>query len=392
MSEFRRAGGRSPQRPLRTRTDWRGKWDRLVADSTREVRPETLPFPTDSQKDLLKAALLPADQAGPAWRRWKARGLRLQTVEDASFRLFGRLWANRDAAGIEPEDLGLLKGVYRQSFADNVAKLTAALNATKILVDAGVPLLFFKGAALIATCDETLGLRRIADVDVLVAEREAGRAAALLTAAGCSATYDTAHGHSWHCTTPEGYSIDLHWWAFKPAGDDSAIFETARETELLGRRVLVPSAAESLVVTIANAFWINGAPLRWIADSLLLFRNGPIDWNTVLQRAHRPGLIPGLTAGLDYLAREFGAPVPASVLDDLRRRPITWQARSAHWAVTHGILPELTQLEVRRAQRLHRGRTDRNAVVQTARLAVRSSAVLAIRGASGLSQRANSGS
>lgn len=361
--------------------DWRGKWERLVADGKRQVLPETLPFPTDAQLDLLKAALLPADEAAPAWRRWKARGLTLDTVGDASFRLLGRLWTNREAAAIGPEDLGLLKGVYRQSFADNVAKLTAALDATEILAGAEIPVLFFKGAALIATCDSSLGQRRIADVDILIPEPEAERAAGVLLAAGYKATYESSHGHSWHCTTPEGYEIDLHWWAFKPAGDDSAMFETAESATLLGRQVQVPSATESLLVAIANAFWREGPPLRWIADSLLIFRTGPIDWNVVLERANRPGVLPALSVALDYLSREFGLQVPDFVTDDLRKRPVSWQARAAFWGVTTGALPGWVEFESYRAHRLHNPTTrpHHGGGLRTARAAIRSVALLVLR-------------
>lgn len=368
-------------------TDWRGKWERLIADSKRVVEPEKLPFPTDAQLDLLRAALLPADQAAPAWWRWKNRGLRLETVGDASFRLFHRLWANREAAAIEAEDRALLKGVYRRSFADNVSKLTAALDAAQILVDAGIAVLFIKGAALIATCDATLGLRRMGDVDILVPEGEAERAADLLTAAGCQGSYQTYRAayesrvHSWDCTTPAGFGIDLHWRAFKPAGDDSTMFETAQEATLLGRRVLVPSATESLLVAIANAFWRDGPPMRWIADSLLLLQTGSIDWDVVLQRAERPGVMPGLTAGLDYLAREFGAPVPAAVLDELLRRRLSWQARVAYWAASNGTLPNLVEFEAYRAHchRYPAQRFNRSVVHRTTRAVVRSAALLTLR-------------
>lgn len=152
------------------------------------------------------------------------------------------------------------------------------------------------------------------------------------------ATYEISQGHSWQCTTPNGYGIDLHWWAFKPAGDDSSMFETARIADLLGRKVLVPSPTENLLVTVANAFWIYGTPMRWIADSLLILRTGTIEWDTVLQRADRPGLLPGLSVGLAYLAREFDAPGPlryctscpegesvgGHVAPTGRRQPATW--------------------------------------------------------------------
>ncbi len=236
------------------------------------AKPEQLPFPTAAQMDLLKAALLPAEHAAPAWRRWKARGVQLRTADAASYRIFSPLWANRDAAAVGAEDRPLLKGVYRAALANNAVVLASALDATQILAEAGIPVVFFKGAAMIAIASDGLGLRRIADVDVLIAETDVVRSVALLTAAGLRPKPGYEAGpliginHAWACTGPNDSELDVHWWAFKTAGDDRVVFETAREATLLGRPVLIPSATETLVTAVANGFARHPAsPLRWIA-------------------------------------------------------------------------------------------------------------------------------
>jgi hypothetical protein len=341
--------------------DFHAKWNRLREDgiaassparSQSEKQPvgdQQPPFPTDAQLDLLKAALLPADQAAPAWRRWKARGLRFETVDQASARLCSQLWTNRDAAGIDASDLPLIKGVYRQVLSRNAVVLADALAATTVLTEAGVPVLFIKGAAMIAMADGPLGLRRITDVDVLIPEADAQRAFTLLTNAGCSAksgleVIGASHGVAF--VSPSGCELDVHWWAFKTAGDDRGMFDTAREATLLDRRVLIPSATECLISSVANAFNpYNGAPLRWIADAMLIFQIAvdEIDWDALLERAQRPGLTLSLAGGLDYLTGEFEAPVPAYVLAELRRRRVNWRERASyramisnrHWAAVN---------------------------------------------------------
>jgi hypothetical protein len=329
------------------------------------VPREQLPFPTEAQLDLLKAALLAADEAAPAWRRWKARGLQLKTVDEDSGRMFSQLWINRDAAGVDEEDRALLKGVYRQALANNAVTVGGALDALQPLLDAGIPLLFFKGAAMIAIAGGRLGLRRIIDVDVLVPEADAERAVAILVAAGHVAKPNQPPApfgryQAWASQSPDGAEIDLHWWAFKAAGDDSVMFETARPATLLGRSVQIPSATECLVCAVGAAFSGRppGAPLRWIADAMLLFEleGSAIDWHVLLERARRPGLALGLSRGLEFLAREFGAPVPPEVLAELRRRPTTWRERGAHWAIVNDPrvgVAVLYQLEQHRARRLH---------------------------------------
>ncbi len=350
---------RSPRRSLMDDNSMLAKWNGLL-DRIRFPARER-PFPTDAHLDLLKAALLPAEHAEPAWRRWKDRGHQLQTVYGASVRLFPQLWANRDAAGIGAEDLPLLKGAYRQVLADNSVKLRAALGATRPLVETGIPVLFLTGAAMISIADGRLGLRPIRDVDVLVPEPDAERAVALLLDAGHEAHSGPARlgaSHSWSCSDANGTELDVHWWAFTTAGNDSGIFESAQEATLLGRPVLIPSATDCLVAAVANAFSGCGSPLRWIADSMLLFQFSidTIDWDVFLERARRPGLTLGLAAGLDFLAQEFSAPVPDYVIDELRRRPVSWRGHAAHWvAVTRPpgsvlLLSHMVRLSARRPE------------------------------------------
>lgn len=324
-----------------------------------------MPFPTGAQLDLVKAAVLPADAAAPAWRRWKARGIPLEAVDYASGRLFSHLWTNRVAAGVGAEDLPLLKGIYRQTLANNAVTLDGAFEITRPLVDAGIPVLFIKGSAIIAIAgSHRLGLRRIVDADILVPEADAERAMAIVRAAGHQAKapeYGLAieTQHAWTCRASNGSELDLHWWAFKTAGDDRSMFETARSSTLIGRSVLIPSATEVLVTAVAQAF--SGAPartpLRWIADAMLLFdlEAELIDWDTLLRRSRRPGLTLGLSAGLEFLASEFDAPVPAEVLSELRRRSVSLRERGAHLAACHDLRRVgrlLFQLELHRTRRL----------------------------------------
>ncbi len=381
--------------------EWRAKWNRLLEQSRRRGNPETSPFPTAAQLDLLKAALLPADQAAPAWRRWKARGLELETADSDSIRMLSQLWTNRAAAGIGADDLPLIKGVYRKAFASNAVSLRAAIGATELLATADVPALLLKGAALLASTQQ-LGLRLIGDVDVLVPEADARRTIDVLSGAGYTGVEPSRPvgvTHAWACWTPDrARQIDVHWWAFKTAGDDTAMFETAEPARLFGRQVLVPSATDMLLTIVANAFPGAGAPLRWIADAMVISQIGSIDWDVVLERTRRPGLTLNTAAGLEFLSREFGMPVPPHVIAELRGRRVHWVERAAHWAVVNdpgfgrGLLD---QAERYRARRLHpvgevprdfvghlaqiRRQRRRDVVRRAPRTALRTAAVLAIR-------------
>jgi hypothetical protein len=340
--------------------EFRAKWNRLNDFSEGIQQPADLShsvFPDDAQLDLIKAAMLPAAEAAPAWRRWKERGIPLETVDLASRRLFSQLFTNRSAAGIDTEDLPLLKAVYQGTLARNTLILRAALEAARVLTDADISVLFIKGAATIAISGGRPGLRTIADVDVLVPETEAERAVTLLRAAGYMPQCDTPIGqnHGFSVKRSDGAALDLHWWAFKTAGDDRGIFDTAREATILNHTVLIPSATDCLAMTVANAFRNMGSPLRWISDAILVFaiEGDKIDWDLLLERAKRRGLTAGLAAGLDFLTREFGIPVPVQVLTCLRGQRLGWLERTAHWAAvtkprSAGMIEALELLRARR--------------------------------------------
>jgi hypothetical protein len=378
--------------------EFRAKWNRLIESSDPTQQSVDLatiqsvdllygPFPNAAQLDLLRAALLPPEQAAPAWRRWKGSGRALQTVDGASARMLPQLWANRVAAGIDTDDLSLLKAVYRQTLARNTVILRAALEAAQVLTDAGVPILFIKGAATIAMSGRSLGLRPIADVDVLVPEADAERAVNLLMSAGYTAEsyppIGVSHGFTLKRADGYGSQLDLHWWAFKTAGDDRPMFDTAREATILNRRVLIPSATDCLAMAVANAFRRYGAPLRWISDAVSIFEthSDALDWNMLLERARRPGLTPGLATGLDFLAREFAAPVPPYVLSALRGRPLSWQERAAHWAAVTipGSSTVLEQLELQRARHLYYRIAWSRHFFDSSKIAVRAGLVRSIR-------------
>ena len=122
------------------------------------------------------------------------------------------------------------------ALASNAVTLNAAFETTQPLIEAGIPVVFIKGAAMIAAAGGRLGLRRIVDVDVIVPEADAQRAVTALTAAGyqgeCPAGLPPAFvlHHAWTCIAPNESELDLHWWAYKrPATTDACSKQPDRQ-------------------------------------------------------------------------------------------------------------------------------------------------------------------
>lgn len=142
-----------------------------------------------------------------------------------------------------------------------------------------------------------------------------------------------------------------------------------------------------------------GAPrLRWISDAVVLLGQAEIDWEYLLERTKRSGLTLSLASGLGFLYREFDAPIPAYVLDELSGRRVNWSERAAFWVAVHRppvgatVVTEWDRHRARRSQgdaamppdflwRMAQlsGRPRRDVVRRALRTVIRAAAVLAIR-------------
>jgi len=112
--------------------------------------------------------------------------------------------------------------------------------------------------------------------------------------------------------------IDLHCGVFHFSRRlrelDASLWENARPASLAGRPVLVPSPADSVVISIAHGV-ISGDG-DWVMD--LGYRVGAcqVDWDRVIHVSDRRGLVPPVLSGLTY-AKALGVDIPGSVLDHL---------------------------------------------------------------------------
>ncbi|HUB76957.1 MAG TPA: nucleotidyltransferase family protein [Solirubrobacteraceae bacterium] len=288
------------------------------------MRADERSWPTARQRELIIAATAPGERAAEAWQRW-LRGGDLLDIDQPSYRLLPLLWRNRTAAGIAAEHLALLRGCYRQSLWSVHRTLAAGMTAVDSLDAAGVPVMLLKGAAILASNPPHIGIRPMADVDLLVPRPDAARAVRALQAGG----WDSVHGllapiGVWHAVDlvrAEHERVDLHWSATSVPGDDRAVWADARRATLLERSVLVPSPTFQLLTTCVHGVGFDPAPVRWIADALLILGGrDQIDWPALLEEAVTRHVAVALGQALRELAGRFDAPVPDRVVRALSRR------------------------------------------------------------------------
>ncbi len=287
---------------------------------------------------LARAALLDGDQAIAAWRSWSAAGYSIEHLDYGSYRLLALVYRNLSAAGVADERLATLRGVFRHAWYSNQRLLHAAAQALNALAAAGIPTMLLKGAALVAQDPGLVGVRPMDDVDVLVPSEHLRGALESLGQLGWRLEDSRPlevlleRFHSCELRGPDGLELDLHWRPFVLGDSDEALWRNASPAVLCGAQTLVPSAADQLALTCLHGLGWDPAPLRWIADAMLILKGAgdQLDWSAVLERARAWNDARALRDALGLLVRELGAPVPATVLCELQRIPFDPMAALMH--------------------------------------------------------------
>jgi hypothetical protein len=236
------------------------------------------------------------------------------------------------------------------------------------LADAGIEVILLKGAALLAAGYGDLGLRYMADIDILVPTAERSRAIALLGACGFrpeGGLSPDAVDTLMPPTTPGygfrndgGQAIDLHWNALHQSRQpdaDADFWAASRPMTFRDLPVRVLDPADRLLHALAHGLrWNQVPPLRWVLDAaLILTGDDAPDMRRLVEQARRRRLAVPVRRGLDYLRRRFAMPVPDDALRALARSGSQLQrweadleerdpaARSPGQAALHAYLAEL---------------------------------------------------
>lgn len=300
----------------------------MPSDFLNTLRPEA------HQALLLKAALLSGEPARTAFAGWR-RHVVVDEVDGPSFRLLPLLAANLGRLEIADPDLPRFRGVRRQQLFRNRTMLHGMKPVLQAMVDAGIPVMFLKGAAICASVRRDWSLRHMADVDILVPGPDALPAWRVFERHG----WRVERAENGHATdSPEdrirylpnvsfhhdnGLAVDLHWrslWQREHTAQETAFWQAAVEVECDAVRVRVPAAGHQLLFVLAHAaLSFSHNTLDWIADAhgILGGDFGTVDWDEFVRFGRQRGLSRILAAQLQWLHSELGCPVPAKVLQEL---------------------------------------------------------------------------
>jgi hypothetical protein len=280
---------------------------------------------------LLKARALPEEAARDAWAAWVAEN-DIETASWMEIRLLAGVGGRIDLLDPDSPLRPRLEGIRRFIWTRNQMRLGRSIPFLETLSRAGIPFLLLKGGARIAQSGTASGERFIRDLDVLVTRERVSQAVDAVLDAGFrpmtgrlpgrarAVPFDHVYGDGG--AGRDGCEIDLHYSALRYGrwGDfDGPLWDRAVPARLRSLDLLVPSAADQLVIAIVHGMIGDvDAPADWVLDALDAIARDGFDWQAVVAetRARKIGM--PMSVGLEFLAREFGVAVPDEVMRGTR--------------------------------------------------------------------------
>jgi hypothetical protein len=285
-------------------------------------------LPSESDRLLLQALILPGAAGQAAYRAWSGR-VPLDEVAGPNFHLLPQLYQSLSQAGADSPDLARLKGIHRKAWYENQLRLAELSAMLAALAAAGVEPLLLRGA--IPRPAPTA--RSNNDLACAVAPADAPAALEALAAAGWRRALPGINaGRHWRYRTSLSFqpaagdgSIELVW-RFAPTGGDAwtGMWQRSRPARVGDCAARVPSDTDQLWMAVATGVaWTPEPDWRWLVDAAGLIQTGSINWTELMDICRQQHTLRQMQAALSYQANELQVPVPAAVLDQYRAATIS---------------------------------------------------------------------
>ncbi len=301
-------------------------------------------IPDANQRLLIRACVAPPEEALEAWGAWN-KVASLDVVDEALYRLLPVLYRNLQRAGYDGPEMPTLKGVHRRSWYCNQKTFHAMEGVIGLFDERSIPSLLVKGAALGQLYYPDPSARSMSDGDLMVPFSRAAEAHDLLTANGwkiiCGMRSDLHQRH--HAMTykrGEGEALDLHWNLIPECvGEGASDGFWARAVPMLfrTRSVQTLSATDHFFHTCVHGYlWNILPPLRWVVDCLLILEkeSETIEWNVIIAESKRLHVSYRVRRAIEFLAEHCAAPIPHTVLAELRGLEVSAEERNEHDVLT----------------------------------------------------------
>jgi len=287
-------------------------------------------WPTADQTLLLKACLLHGEASITSWKKWMT-AVHFSDIYIGSQRLIPLLYSKLTENGIHHKMMTSYKGLYRNFWLKNKLLFLAASPVLQELFAQNIEALMLKGTGIILGCDIKPPLRPMSDIDFLVKKEEVRTAVKILSKLGWQpkqhypSNLDLLHAYSF--MNDKGQNIDLHWRSLDMDLTDShtaGYWERSIPSQLNEVPVRIMGVTDQLIQTCVHGIrWSRIPPIRWIADTFMLFEKSymDIDWDHLINISTALKVTIPMGQGLRYLRSEFSLPIPDAVLQALDHTP-----------------------------------------------------------------------
>jgi hypothetical protein len=307
-------------------------------------------WPDELQTTMLRIAVCDPETAAREWRAIAPR-VELDEMQDPEiYRLLPLMHHNLVAAGVDDDAFALMSRVQRRTWFENQRRIHEVQPTLRALQDAGVETLLLKGVPLALLYYTDVGLRPMADVDILIPYDTFDLALDLLEAdgwrdLGLDIPRDRRRRmyHGAGMQHPDGRSLDVHWQLALPfvlphaegeSNDD--FFRDAVPLTLGDLAVTTLNPADMLLHIVVHGLWSGSAAhVRWCADAAVITKRAgdALDWDRLLDQTVRRDLVIPVSNALRYVEDVLEAPVPGRVINELARVDVRPRVRRAYHVI-----------------------------------------------------------
>jgi hypothetical protein len=278
---------------------------------------------------LLEAALAgSAERMRDCWFGWRRAAPDYEQIQSLEARLLPYVWRRLFDNGLDDQADRRLRGIYKKTWYYNHHMLAVAAELQRVLLDAGIVSVLFKGAAMMLVAYPEIGLRKSADIDLYVSPADFPRAHRLLRG-----RYDRflRCGHAIQYWGLDRRGVDLHratsqWATIRPAADiDDGLLQRARPLRWQGLEFRVPDPTDLVYHSLSNVF-SHHAPCEiphryWMLDVREMSVREPLDGDRLHEMVARQRATPLWIHHLRSAGEHLPDPL-RRVLDRLHATPL----------------------------------------------------------------------
>lgn len=287
-------------------------------------------WPSEDDALLLKAVLLPGQEAIKAWEEW-LQIVNIDTVEAGTQRMFPLLYAKLKEYNIDHPLMNRFKGIYRHTWYKNQMTFHHIIPLLKGFEDAGIDALVLKGTALTVLYYKDLGLRPMSDFDLMIAPSDVKKALIILQTLG----YVPSQG-KWEIFDSEllyirhsiGFKhvnskqeFDLHWHMIQEncgLNVDDTLWQHKQPISINNFHTFTLDATDHLMHTCIHGLKSNFlVPIRWVADAKIIIDQEEIEWERLIREIQKRNIVLPILQAFSYLHDEMLVSIPGEVLSEL---------------------------------------------------------------------------